>query len=178
MIHELTYRLDEGDLIRAFRLLGRRRNARRVVPIFLAGIVGSVLALVLLIGSWERLFASPAMIALSAIAIFLASVLMGVYAALPSLRRRAARDTLAHNANFEEPVTISFDEREFRHRAVYAASQYPWEKLHGWREDEALVIVQPSTQLFYAIPRCLLDPEAEGVLLAGLARTDKGRLDV
>lgn len=178
MSAEVTYTLSEDDLVHAFRLMGRRKNARRVLPLLYAGIAVCIVLLVLLIGSTARLFASPLLTALTGAAGILMLLLVVLLLLVPSLRRRAARATLAHNANFEGPFTVSFDEAEFRYRAPYSSAAYPWEKLHGWREDERIVVVHPAPQLFYTLPRLVLDEAALATLHAGLRRTRHGRLDV
>lgn len=165
-------------MIRAFRLMAQRKGTRRIAPLLWVAIGVCVTALILLIGTPERLFANPLLTALAGACAVLFVILAALLLALPSLRRRAARNTLALNPNFEGPIIVSFDADEFRHRTDFSSAAYPWDKLYGWRTDERVIIVQPAPQLFFALPCAVLDQPARAVLEAGLATTRRGRLDV
>lgn len=178
MTREFEYSLTEADLVSAFRLMGRRKGSRRIVPLLWIGVAVCVVALTFLIGTPERLFANPLLTGLAGAAVILFLILVMVLLAVPSMRRRAARSTLADNPNFEGPVQLALDERTFRHGTAYAKAAYPWGKLYGWRADERITIVQPAPQLFFVIPMQVLDEPARALLQAGLAQSRQGRLDV
>lgn len=178
MSHSLEYMPSEAELVRAFRLLGRRKGRRKVLPALWLGIALCVILLAVLIGSMDRLFSSPLLTAMAGAAAILFACLFALLLAAPALRRRAARATLAQNPNFEAPATLELDEDAFRHRARYASAAYPWDKLYGWRADGEVVVVQPTPQQFYVVPRRVLDVTSTAVLEDGLARSRQGRLDV
>lgn len=178
MSNSFEYSVGKGELARAFRLLGRRKGGRILVPALWVGILVCIVLLAVLIGRFDRLFASPVLTALSGAAAILMLCLIALLLAAPALRRQAARGTLAENPNFEGPAAVEFDETRFSHRAIYASATYPWDKLYGWRVDAQVVVVQPAPQAFYVVPRRVLDHAAYAVLEAGLARSRHGRLDV
>ena len=178
MTGEYEYSLSQDDLVRAFRLKGRRKGARRIVPLLWTGIAVCVIALVLLIGTPERLFANPLLTALAGAAAILFAILAALLLAAPTLRRRAAQATLSLNPNFEGPITVAFDEQAFHHRTAYSSAAYPWAKLYGWRADDRITIVQPAPQLFFVVPHQILGEAATAALHERLADSRHGRLNV
>ncbi|MGX7952597.1 hypothetical protein ACWPM1_08525 [Tsuneonella sp. HG249] len=178
MTGEFEYSLSQDDLVRAFRLMGRRKGSRRVVPLLWIGMVVCVIALALLIGTPARLFANPLLTALAGVATFLFALLVVVLLAAPAIQRRAAHATLSLNPNFEGPITVSFDDQEFRHHTAYSTAAYPWAKLYGWRADDRVTIVQPAPRLFFVVPHQILGDPALAALHDRLADSREGRLDV
>jgi len=157
----VTVSLDEDDLHAAFRLLGRR-NRKQARPLMLLAILLAMLIVLLLAafpGARFAFFRSPLLSALSGVAIFLFLFLLIVLAITPRLLRRAARNTLAHHPGMNEPITHTIASQTFGIRTRYSDAAYPWERLHGWREDDRIVLVLLTHQLFYVVPKRMLRPE-------------------
>jgi uncharacterized membrane protein YozB (DUF420 family) len=156
----VTVTLDETDLYAAFRLIGQR-NRKQSRPVLLAAVLLATIILLLLAMFPDARFAifrSPLLAALSGIAIFLALALAVVIAALRPLLRRAARRTLTGHPGMSEQITYTIDDAAFGIRTVFSQASYPWDRLHGWREDARIVLVLLTRQLFYVVPKRQLLP--------------------
>lgn len=157
----VTVSLDEDDLHAAFRLLGRR-NRKRARPMLLLAILLALLIVMLLAafpGARFAFFNSPLLSALSGVAIFLFLAVLTLIAITPRLLRRAARNTLAHHPGMNEPITHTIGPETFGIRTSYSDAAYPWGRLHGWREDDRIMLVLLTHQLFYVVPKRMLRPE-------------------
>jgi len=169
----VTVRLDEDDLYAAFRLLGRR-NRRQARPIMLLAGLCAMLIVLLLSAFPDTRFAffrSPLLSALSGVAIFLFLVLLVVLAAVPRLLRRAARNTMAEHPGMSDPITHTIAPETFGIRTTFSEAGYPWSRLYSWREDERIVLVLLTRQLFYVVPKRQLTPEQLELLRAALQGT-------
>lgn len=171
------FTVTEAHLVDALRLLGRRKRSRTLVPLLWLGVASCIALLGLLSGNWQAFSAFTIRSVLAGAAGILLLLLLALYAAVPSLRRRAARNTLATNPNFEVPVRVEFDDEAFGSSARYSSGRYPWKKLWGWREGPNMIVVHPTPQMFYIVPTDALYGDALAALRDGLSRSRKGRLD-
>jgi len=107
-------------------------------------------------------------------AVILAAALVSVLLiAAPALRRRAARNTLEHHPGLRDPVHYAFDPERFSVRTSYTQASYPWAQLWDWRETERVLIVLPTPQNFYVIPKRGVDPAVLDHLRGRLAHARK-----
>lgn len=156
--------LSEADLLAAFRLHAR---LRRIRPLLIAaGVVSTLLVLLLVASPAARLSATHRPLTLlleGALGILILLALTAALALRP-LWRMQARRTLAQRRDLAEPVQWEFSEAGLRHTSVFSDSTYPWAALREWREDEHVILIYISAQLFYIVPRAAVDP----ALLEGL----------
>src|SRR3954447_17068811 len=141
MHDELTVTLQEEDFVEAYRPARPRRRAK--VARLLALIV-VLLLVTLLIGFPEEarvaLEESRLIVALTGAVLVAAAVLAALLLAAPTLRRRAARSTLADHPGMRDPMHYAFDPENFSVRTTYTQACYPWAQLWDWREGKQVII--------------------------------------
>lgn len=156
-------KLTEADLVAAFRLHAR---LERVRPVVLAAVLLIMILLLIFVASpAARISATsrPLTLMLEGAVLLLLALVIPLAFAIRPLWRRAARRSLAVRLDLSEPITYEFSAETLRHTSCFSNSNYPWDGLYGWREDDHVLIVYPSLQLFYVIPKAQLEP---GVLAA------------
>jgi len=160
--------LTEPDLVAAYRLLGQRSTRQARPAIALAAILAAILvALVVLFPDARAAFGrSPLLAGLLGAVLLAAALLGGLIAALPALRRRAARRTLAEHPGMADPIAYEFDGDGLTIVTSRSRARYGWSELHGWREDEAIVLILLTRQLFYVVPKAQAPEAALGELRA------------
>ena len=166
----IEVRLEEADVIAAYRLMGRRsrRQARPLIAtsVILAAIV---VALLVMFPDARLAFArSPLLAGLLGAVLLLVGLLIALLAATPALIRRAARNTLKQHPGMAEPIAYTLDDDRLGIRTAYSEAAYPWGKLHGWREDERIVLILLTRQQFYVVPKVQVDADALDALRARL----------
>jgi hypothetical protein len=101
---------------------------------------------------------SRLIIGLAGAVIVAALILLVLLVASPSLRRRAARSTLADHPGMRDPIHYAFDAEDFSVKTTYTGACYPWAQLWNWREGKRTIIVLPTPRNFYVIPKGGEDP--------------------
>ncbi len=161
MSEQVSVTLDEDDLYAGFRLLGQRNQKQ--ARSFLLQVVPLALLIVLLLlafpGARFAFLGSPLLAALLGVAILLFVIVLALIVATRPLLRRNARLTLRNHPGMSDPITHTIAPDTFGIRTVFSEAAYPWNRLHGWREDERIVLVLLTRQLFYVVPKRQLQPQ-------------------
>jgi len=171
-VTRIEVQLDEADLVGAYRLMGRRNTRQARPAIAQATILAAILvALVLLFPDARASFGrSPLLAGLLGAGLLAASLLFALLAALPLLFRRAARRTLAEHPGLADPIAYEIGEDRLGIVTSRSQANYRWDELHGWREDERIVLIVLTRQLFYVVPKAQVEPAALDALRARLGR--------
>ena len=166
----IEVQLEEADLVAAYRLMGRRNTRQARPAIALATILAAILvALVLLFPDARASFGrSPLLSGLLGAVLLAASLLFALLAVLPLLFRRAAKRTLAEHPGLADPIAYEVDDDTVGILTSRSQAQYRWDELHGWREDERIVVILLTRQLFYVVPKAQVEPAALDALRARL----------
>jgi hypothetical protein len=174
MMDEVTVTLNEEDFVHAYRPAPR---AKRQSAMLLAGaalVALSILALLATFPDAGLAFAgSPFLDGLLGAVILAAALVTALLLAAPSLRRRAARNTLRDFPGLTDPIRYSFDDEAFAAQSTYSQARYPWERMWDWRETERIVLILPTPRNFYVVPKGALEPAALERLRGHLTRTRK-----
>ena len=174
MADELTVTLDEEDFVHAYRPARRPKRATRILFVLAAVIALNIIVLVTYFPDAREAFTrSPLLDGLLGAVILAAVLVIALLIAAPSLRRRAARNTLRDFPGMADPVSYSFDDQSFAARSTYSEGRYPWEQMWDWRETDRIVLVLPTPRNFYVVPKRALDAAALDRLRGNLARTRK-----
>ena len=174
MQDELTVTFDEHDFVDAYRPTPRRRGQTRVVFALIAVILALLIWLLVAVPETRRDFTdSPLVAGLSGAVIVLALLVGALLIAAPSLRRRAARNTLRNHPGMADPVHYSFDADSFEARSTYTQARYPWELMWDWRETDRIVLILPTPRNYYVLPKRGVDPALLDRLRGQLSRTRK-----
>jgi membrane protein implicated in regulation of membrane protease activity len=168
----IEVRLDEADLVAAYRLIGRRNTRQARPAIALATILAAiVVALTAMYPDARAAFGrSPLLAGLLGAVLLAAGLLAALVAALPLLFRRAARHTLAEHPGMADPIAYEIGEDRLGIVTSRSQANYRWDELHGWREDERIVLILLTRQLFYVVPKAQVEPAALDALRARLGR--------
>nr|WP_166175749.1 YcxB family protein [Altererythrobacter segetis] len=154
---EFTVTMREEDLYRGFLLNATNRNAR---PVMLAALVVLMLLVVLLLSSPAARYSliCNALTLMLLGAVFLAAFLLALvlFVRKPILRSMARR-TLAQRRDLATPVAWSFDDGTLRIATRFTRSEFPWDALRRWREDDRVLLVYLADQLFHAVPKDQVD---------------------
>ena len=154
---EFTVSMREEDLYRGFLLNAVNRNVR---PVMLAALALLVLLIALLLASEEARYAltcSAATLMLLGALLLAASLLIIVLLVRKPILRSMARRTLAQRRELATPIRWAFDDAALRIETRFTRSQLPWDALSGWREDEHILLVYLSDQLFHAVPKSQIE---------------------
>ena len=165
---EFTVTLGEEDLYRAMRLATANRRAR---PLLLAALlcVGLIALLVAISpGSVCVLLQSPLSLMLLGAVLLAALLLALALAARGPVWRSMVRRTLAQRRELATPIAWGFDEGSLRITTRFTRSEFPWDALAGWREDDAVLLVYLSDQLFHTVPKGQLEEAALAALRGAL----------
>ena len=176
MRDELIVTLDEADFVEAYR--PARRPRRYAALLLLLALIIGLLVVALLVRFPDARLAlekSPLAIGLAGAIILAATLLLGLLASAPALRRRAARSTLNDHPGMLDPVHFAFDPDHFMMRSTYAQARYPWAQLWDWRESERVLIVMPTPRNFYVLPKRDIDPAVVDRLRGYLSQARKRR---
>jgi len=176
MEDNFTVILEEDDFVDAFRPAMRPRRMSQLV--LLLALALSLLITGLLVRfpeSRTALVASPLAMGLVGAVVLAATLVATLLIATPTLRRRAARNTLATHPGLRDPICYAFDAEHFSVQTTYTQAHYPWSELWDWRESERVIIVLPSPRNFYVIPKRGLDPLLITRLKANLAHARNRR---
>ena len=165
---EFTVTLREDDLYRAVRLAAANRRAR---PLLLAALACALLIVLLLAISPASicvLLRSPASMMLAG-AVLLAALLVALaLAARGPVWRSVTRLTLAQRRELATPVAWTLDDSALRITTRFTRSEFPWDALAGWREDDHVLLVYMSDQLFHTAPKDQIDETQLGFLRTAL----------
>ncbi len=151
--------LSEDDLVAAFRLNARLERTR---PLWLAVLLLTFLLVLLLILSPQARWSATSRPLTLMLEGALALVVFLVAAVIVSMRpiwRLIARRSLAQRGDLAGLINYAFSPDGLTHRTVYSQSTYPWTALHGWRENDRMVMIYLSAHLFYPIPTAQVAPE-------------------
>ena len=165
---EFTVTLREDDLYRAIRLAAANRNKR---PALLAVLMCVLLIAGLLAISPRSLcvlLANPLSAMLIGAVLLAASLVALAMAARGPVWRSMARRTLAQRRELGTPIAWTFDETALRIATRFTRSEFPWDALAGWREDEHVLLVRLSDQVFHAVPKGQVDEGQVSALRAAL----------
>jgi len=174
MQDEISVIFEEADFIEAYRPSVRSRGRRSLVLLLAVMLVALIVVLLVRFPGARYSFEHSRLIIGLTGAVILAAALVSVLLiAAPALRRRAARNTLAHHPGLRDPVHYAFDPERFSVRTTYTQASYPWAQLWDWRETERVVIVLPTPQNFYVIPKREVDPVVLDRLRGRLANARK-----
>jgi hypothetical protein len=174
MQDELSVTLDEVDFIEAYR--PPRRSRRQSSLVLLLTLALALLIAALLVRFPEARYSfehSRLIIGLTGAVGLAASLVTALLIAAPSLRRRAARNTLENHPGLRDPVHYAFDADRFSVRTTYTQATYPWAQLWDWRETHRVLIVLPTPRNFYVLPKRDVDPAVLNRLRGHLARARK-----
>ena len=171
---EISVIFEEVDFIEAYRPSVRSRGRRSLVLLLAVMLVALIVVLLIRFPGARYSFEhSRLIIGLTGAVILAAVLIFALLIAAPTLRRRAARNTLAHHPGLRDPVHYAFDPERFSVRTTYTQASYPWAQLWDWRETERVVIVLPTPQNFYVIPKREVDPVVLDRLRGRLANARK-----
>ena len=154
MQDEITVTLSEGDFVEAYRPAPRPRRLARLLLLLAAML--ALLIVVLLVryqDARQALLDSPLTTGLMGAVILCAVLVAALLIAAPTLRRKAARNTLATHPGLTDPVHYAFDAEHFEVRTTYTSARYPWPAMWDWREGKDVIIVLPSPRNFYVVPK-------------------------
>jgi len=167
--------LTEADLFAAARLNARLEKTR---PLAIAAFVVGGLLLFLVLSSQssrQAVLNHPAYLFLEGVLAILVLLVIAAYAAMRPLWRRGARATLLQRQDLREPISYDFTEEEFRRSTCFSQTAMPWTALFGWREDDHVILVYLSPQLFYIIPKSQLPAALLDELRTALANYEVAR---
>jgi len=154
---EFTVTMREEDLYRGFLLNAANRNLR---PVMLAALVVLTLLVMLLAisPSARSSLACNALTLMLLSAVFLTAFLLAlVLLARRPILRSMARRTIEQRRELATPVEWSFDDRSLRITTRFTRSDFPWDSLRRWREDDHVLLVYLADQLFHAVPKSQVD---------------------
>lgn len=154
---EFTVTLNEEVLYRGLLLNATNRAARPVMLVALGLMV--VLAALLAVSPEARYsLACSAETLMLVGAVMLALLLLAlVLAVRRPVLRSLARRTLAQRREMGTPIEWSFDDAALRVVTRFTRSEFPWDALSGWREDDTVLLVYLADQLFHAVPKAQVD---------------------
>lgn len=174
MQDEISIIFDEADFVEAYRPHPRSRRQRSLVLLLALMITVLIVALLIRFPSARYSFGnSHLIIGLTGAVILAAALVSALLIAAPALRRRAARNTLAHHPGLRDPILYAFGSERFSVRTTYTQASYPWTQLWDWRETERVLIVLPTPQNFYVIPKRDVEPAVLDRLRGYLAQARK-----
>ena len=163
-----TVTLNEEILYRGLLLNAANRAAR---PAMIAALVLMLVLAALLAGFPEARYAlaCSAETLMLVGAVVLALLLLALVLALrrPVLRSMARR-TLEQRREMATPIEWSFDDQALRVVTRFTRSEFPWDALSGWREDEHVLLVYLADQLFHAVPKGQVEEAQVAALRAAL----------
>jgi hypothetical protein len=150
---EFTVTMREEDLYRGFLLHAANRKARPIF-ILLLGVLTMLWVLLMLSAEARRSLVCNAATLMLEGAVLLAAAALGTVLLLRKpMLRSLARRTLEQRRELATPVEWSFDEAALRIVTRFTRSEFPWDALRGWREDETTLLVYLADQLFHAVPK-------------------------
>lgn len=163
-----TVTMREEDLYRGFLLNSASRNARPAMIALLAVLTLLWILLMLSPEARSALVCSALVLMLEG-AVLLATVLLGlVLLVRKPMLRSMARRTLEQRRELATPVEWSFDDAALRVVTRFTRSEFPWDALRGWREDQATLLVYLGDQLFHAVPKHQVDEALVSALRSAL----------
>jgi hypothetical protein len=150
---EFSVTMRVEDLYRGFLLNAANRNVRPLL-FAIAALVLTLIALLALFPEARLTLACSAGTLMLLGAVLLAAALLGAVLVLrrPILRGMARR-TLEQRRELATPVAWSFDDTALRVATRFTRSEFPWDALRGWREDDTTLLVYLADQLFHAVPK-------------------------
>lgn len=154
---EFTVTLSEEDLYRGFLLNAANRNVR---PILIAAFALIILLVVLLIlepSARYSLACNALTLMLEGALLLTAFLLLVVLLTRKAILRSMSKRTLAQRREMATPIQWGFDDETLRIETRFSRAAYPWDALRGWREDEHVILVYLSDQLFHAVPKHQVD---------------------
>lgn len=165
---EFTVTMREEDLYHGFLLNAANRNLRPLIIAALA--IVTLLAVLLSLEPGARYaMACSALALLLEGALLLAAFLLAlVLVVRKPILRSMARRTLEQRRELATPVQWAFDDRALRIVTRFTRSEFPWDALRGWREDEHVLLVYLADQLFHAVPKNQLDETQVAALRSAL----------
>src|SRR5438045_3334157 len=120
MRDEVAVTLDEADFVEAYRPALRPRRYATLLLVLALIVVLLIAALLVQFPDARLAFEkSSLIIGLTGAAVLAATLVLGLLAAAPALRRRAARSTLNDHPGMQDPVHYSFDPEHFQVRSTY-----------------------------------------------------------
>jgi len=167
---DFTVTMREEDLYRGFLLNAANRRARPAI-IGVAVVLTLLVALLVLFPEARYSLAGNALMLMLEGAILLAATLLALVLLLrrPILRSMARR-TLEQRRELATPVAWSFDDDALRIVTRFTRSEFPWDAIRGWREDEHVLLVYLADQLFHAVPKQQVEETEVAALRSALDR--------
>ena len=167
---EFTVTLREEDLYRGFLLNAANRNTRPLL-VAVAVLVALLIALLALFPDARLTLAcSAGTLMLLGAVLLAAGLLAAVLAVRRPVLRSLARRTLEQRRELATPVAWSFDDETLRVATRFTRSEFPWDALRGWREDEATLLVYLADQLFHSVPKSQVEEAQLAALRTALDR--------
>jgi hypothetical protein len=144
---EFSVTMRVEDRYRGFLLNAANRNVRPLL-FAIAALVLTLIALLALFPEARLTLACSAGTLMLLGAVLLAAALLGAVLVLrrPILRGMARR-TLEQRRELATPVAWSFDDTALRVATRFTRSEFPWDALRGWREDDTTLLVYLADQL-------------------------------
>ena len=165
---EFTVILGEDDLYRSFLLNAANRKAR---PVMLAALVvlSLLVALLATSPSARYSFTCDALTLMLLGAVLLAAFLLAlVLGVRRPILRSMARRTLAQRRDLATSITWSFDDGALRIVTRFTRSEFPWDALRRWREDDHVLLIYLADQIFHAVPKDQVDEAKVAALRTAL----------
>src|SRR5918993_4985342 len=145
---EFTVTMREQDLYRGFLLNAANRRARPAIVAVVA-LLTLLAVLIALFPEARYSLAGNALMPMLEGAVLLAATLLAFVLLLRKpILRSMARRTLEQRRELATPVAWSFDDDALRIVTRFTRSEFPWDALRGWREDDATLLVYLADQLF------------------------------
>jgi hypothetical protein len=165
---EFTVTMREEDLYRGFLLNAASRNARPALILVLGVLAMLWVLLMLSTEARKSLVCNAATLMLEGAVLLAAAALATVLLLRKPMLRSLARRTLEQRRELATPVEWSFDEAVLRVVTRFTRSEFPWDALRGWREDETTLLVYLGDQLFHGVPKHQVEAAQVAALRAAL----------
>lgn len=174
MQDEITVTLEPEDIGEAYKPPPRKTRLRTLVLSLALCLAILILALLIRFPeAWPVLRDDPLIVGLMGAVCLAAFLVLVLLTTAPWLRGYVGRRTLRDHPGLSDPISYSFGPNEFRVRATYTEAHYPWNLLWDWRETSRVVIVLPTPQNFYVIPKRGVDAAVLGRLRERLNQARK-----
>jgi hypothetical protein len=167
-MREIHVQLDEADAIAAYRLFWsvalRRRYLHVVLPIL-------IVVLTWVYGTGRGIGPGRSAVLMAEIAAVLIAcvgliALIAYFIVVPRRARRGFRQ----NYMLREPMVLTPDDHALHIVQASARGQRPWSSFTAWAENRLVLMLLSTDQLFFWIPKRVLDASELTAIRANLAR--------